>query len=150
MRSLHNAQRREDLTAAAHAFLASLPPQRELDTPFGLLLLCHGVGGSDMRRLSARDEGYALETQDELAELLQASKHALVVGGHTHERMVRRFHAADLRRAGPATLVFVNAGTLARAHTPCCVLDVGNAPSVRFFDLADAALPRPLESFALP
>jgi predicted phosphodiesterase len=150
MRSLHHAHRKGELTPATLAFLQSLPPVRDVETPLGLLLLCHGVGESDMRRLSADDMGYALETQDELAALLQANRYAIVVGGHTHERMVRRFRASDLRIAGDATLVFVNAGTLARDHTPCCsVLDFIDG-TVRFLELDDPSAPRASESFALP
>jgi predicted phosphodiesterase len=150
MRSLPNAKTRDDLTPSALAFLESLPAVRDIDTPLGLLLLCHGVGESDMRRLSAEDAGYALETQDELASVLEAHRHAIVVGGHTHARMVRRFRASDLRRAGDASLVFVNAGTLARDHTPCCALLDCKASVVTFFDLEEPSTPRAGESFALP
>ncbi len=149
MRSLPHAQTRDDLTPSALVFLESLPAVRDIETPIGLLLLCHGVGESDMRRLTVEDEGYALETQDELASLLEANRHAIVVGGHTHERMVRRFRAPDLRRVGDASLVFINAGTLARDHTPCCALLDCEHSTVHFFDLEEPATPRAGESFAL-
>jgi len=63
----------------------------------------------------------------------------VAVGGHTHERMVRRF----------SSLVFVNAGTLASHRSPCCaILDVAKA-EVRFFELDDATAARPSEEISL-
>ncbi len=154
MRSLSYAHVRHDLAPSSVALLESLPAVRDVETPAGLLLLCHGVGHSDMRRLWTHDEGYALETNDELALLLQANHHAIVVGGHTHERMVRRFRAVELRIEGEATLVFVNPGTLNRDATPCCaILDCSTRPedrTVRFFELEDPDVPLPSETLALP
>jgi predicted phosphodiesterase len=143
MRALPRAHARESLAPQSIALLESLPPTREIDTPRGLLLLCHGVGEDDMQRLGPDDEGYALETNDALVALLRAGRHRFVVGGHTHDRMVRRF------ATGGGELVFVNAGTLARDSAPCCaVLDL-EAKSVRFFDLDDPDAPRPAESLPL-
>jgi predicted phosphodiesterase len=150
MRSLRHAHVKSDLAPSSLALLESLPAVRDVETPLGPLLLCHGVGHSDMRRLWEHDEGYALETNDELALLLQANHHAIVVGGHTHQRMVRRFRASDVRIEGDATLVFVNPGTLARDHTPCCAVLDCSARTVRFVDLDDPAVPFPLEEVALP
>src|SRR5262249_46853384 len=117
---------------------------RDIDTPIGKLLLCHGVGGNDMQNLKPDDTGYALETNDELTALLRSARHTIVVGGHTHERMVRRFQAP-----GGAPLCFVNAGTLAPHPTLCGgVLDCA-ARNVRFFDLDDPNAPRPAETFRL-
>ena len=139
VRDLPRAHRLEDLAAQTVAFLEALPPVRELDTPLGLLLLCHGVGEDDMQRLRPDDDGYALASNDALTALIDAGRHALVVGGHTHERMVRRFGG----------LVFVNAGTLARDATPCCaVLDLADR-RVRFYDLDEPAAPRRAEELAL-
>jgi predicted phosphodiesterase len=150
MRSLPNAHLRADLAPASLELLESLPVTRELETPLGRLLLCHGVGASDMQRLRPDDVGYALQTNDDLARLLQASTYTIVVGGHTHERMVKRYRAADLELAGDGTLVFVNAGTLARDHTPCCgILDCAKG-SVAFFDLDNPDAPEPRESLPLP
>ncbi len=146
VRSLPHAHLRTELTAASIALLEALPATCEIESPLGPLLLCHGVGESDMRRLWPHDEGYALETNDELAELLRSNHFAVVVGGHTHERMVRRFRAADARVPGHASLLFVNPGTLKRADSPgCAILDFA-ASCVRFFDLDDPAAPIAAES----
>jgi len=150
MRTLPHAHSRAMLAPESIALLSSLPILREVETLAGTLLLCHGVGHNDMVRLSPRDDGYALETNDELRRLLDERRHSLVVGGHTHERMVERYRANDLRLEGDASLVFVNAGALARAEVPCCaVLDL-RAGRVSFFDLADAEAPGELESRLLP
>ena len=140
MRMLPNATDRAALAPQSLAFLASLPRVREVPTARGLLLLCHGVGDDDMQRLRPDDEGYALQSNLALAALVDAKRFVFAVGGHTHERMVRRF----------GDLVFVNAGTLAHDHTPCCaIFDVGGA-SVAFFDLDDPRSPRPEEVIAIP
>lgn len=89
-------------------WLAALPPTRRFDTIAGPLLLGHGIGARDMARLHAADTGYALEYQDELWALLAAREIELFVGGHTHERMARRFEH----------LFVINPGTLARKDHP--------------------------------
>jgi predicted phosphodiesterase len=64
--------------------------------------------------------GHALETNDRLHEILADERFALVIGGHTHRRMVRRF----ARRRGPSVTI-VNAGTLCADAEPCAlVLDL--------------------------
>jgi predicted phosphodiesterase len=150
MRSLPHAHLREDVAPATMALLGALPPVRTVETPLGSLLLCHGVGDNDMRRLTMDDDGYALEVNDELATLLEPNHPAIVVGGHTHERMVKRFRAADVRKEGDATLVFVNAGTLARHATPCCGILDCDERVVRFFELDDPEQVAAAECVPLP
>ncbi|HEU4536333.1 MAG TPA: metallophosphoesterase family protein [Polyangiaceae bacterium] len=141
MRSLADAHRAERLTAATRAFLASLPPTREFETPAGRLLLCHGVGDDDMAQLRPYDEGYALANNAALARLRAAGRYRFAVGGHTHRRMARRF----------GDLCFVNPGTLFREHEPgFATLDLG-AGAVQFFEWrAPGGAPTPLEPLPLP
>jgi predicted phosphodiesterase len=140
MRTLPNAHHKETLAPQSLALLSSLPRVREIQTPRGLLLLCHGVGEDDMQRLGPDDEGYALESNLALAELVAAKRFAFAVGGHTHERMVRRF----------GDFVFINAGTLAFDRAPCCsVFDVEHG-RVAFFDLEDPSSPRAGEEIVIP
>ena len=75
---------------------------------------------------------------------LRASDLALVVGGHTHQRMVRRF----------GRLTIVNAGTLAGASTnaseaPCFVFADLDAGLVQFFDLDAEGRVREAERFVI-
>ena len=97
---------REGVGLAARAYLASLPATLAFDTPAGRLLLCHGLGEDDMARLCPYDEGYALEANHALHALVGAAEYRLVIGGHTHHRMVRSLYGAT----------FINPGTLLREH----------------------------------
>lgn len=99
---------RFDAGPAALAWLAALPATRDLATVAGPLLLCHGVGADDMQRLRPDDEGYALSSNFALEELLADGAYRWMVGGHTHEPMIRRF--------GPLTVL--NPGTLCRRDRP--------------------------------
>jgi predicted phosphodiesterase len=61
-----------------------------------------------MAGVSPDDFGYALESNFELQALLQEGAFDIVLNGHTHKPMVRRFGRMSI----------VNAGTLFRHHTP--------------------------------
>ena len=70
---------------------------------------------------------------DELAALRADSRIAYMVGGHTHEPMVRTFARQDAR-----ALVVINAGTLARRDgSGFAILDVERRV-VRFLVVDDA------------
>jgi putative phosphoesterase len=140
MRTLPNAHHRSELAPQSLALLSALPATRDITTPRGLLLLCHGVGDDDMQRLKADDEGYALESNLALAIVTDARRWTYAVGGHTHERMVRSF----------GDLIFVNPGTLAFDHAPCCAIFDVEGDRVGFFDLEDPRAPRPEEEIAIP
>jgi len=88
------------------SFLSSLPKTRTYDTRRGRLLLCHGMGDDDMGALLSDDEGYALESNFELQELIVPGRYGVVVAGHTHRAMVRRLNDTW----------FVNPGTLRGDH----------------------------------
>jgi predicted phosphodiesterase len=94
--------------AWALQWLDALPPTREMDTVAGRLMLGHGIAGSDMARLRPRDTDYDLYYQDALWDLYARRDIALYVGGHIHERMMRRFDH----------LLILNPGTLARDDQP--------------------------------
>jgi putative phosphoesterase len=140
MRSLPNAHHKRDLAPQSLALLSALPATREIQTPEGLLLLCHGVGDDDMQRLRPDDAGYALDSNLALAGLLDLKRWTFAVGGHTHERMVRKLE----------DLVFVNPGTLAEGNAPCCAIFDVEDGRVAFFDLEDPSAPRPGEVIAIP
>ena len=80
-----------------------------------------------MGQLRPDDYGYALEANTSLQKLLAGREAELVIGGHTHRRMVRRL----------GDVWFVNAGTLHRAFgAGFAVADLGGA-AVQFYDLLD-------------
>jgi len=149
VRSLAHAHLRRDLSPGSLSLIESLPPTRDIETPLGRLLLCHGVGDDDMVRLRDGDDGYALRSNEALAALLAAGRYALAVGGHTHERMVRRIDARDAGAPGSASIVFINPGTLARDATPCAAILDCAAREVRYVELEDPARPTPGETVAL-
>jgi predicted phosphodiesterase len=109
MRHLTDATAATRLSARTRAFLASLPVTRRIATTRGALLLCHGMGDDDMCTVRPGDEGYAIEVNTQLQRLIHSGDVAMVVCGHSHHRLVRRF----------GSLTVINAGTLLRGHSPC-------------------------------
>jgi predicted phosphodiesterase len=114
LRDLPHAHRMTDLAVETVTFLKSLPPTIVLEIPGGKLLLCHGVGDNDMQRLVPDDHGYAIASNDALMKVLFDPTIRVMVAGHTHVPMVRRFERAP----GKPPLVVVNPGTLARDDKP--------------------------------
>jgi predicted phosphodiesterase len=113
--------------------LKTLPRTVTLDVPGGKLLLCHGVGENDMIRLGADDGGYAISSNEDLLKVLFDATVTVMVCGHTHAPMVRRFE----RGGGKLPLVVVNAGTLAREDAPGFALLDTATRRVEFHSIAD-------------
>lgn len=114
MRMLPDTQHKSDLPESTLSFLRSLPAVVPLKSSDLRILLCHGVGRNDMNFLNPEDDGYAVESNMELQELMRSRRFDLMINGHTHKRTVRRF--------GP--LWNINAGTLIRDQSPSvCTLD---------------------------
>lgn len=135
MRELKGATLEAD--ESTRSFLASLPATRRFDTPKGDLLVCHGVGENDMVNLRPDTRGYALQSvMPSLRPLLLDTSLRFMLGGHTHQRMVRTFEG----------LTVINAGTLVDHggdHEPpgFILLDV-EADEVRCWDFeGDVAKP---------
>lgn len=99
------------LTRDTLLFLRALPVTRRLPTLRGDLMLCHGVGDNDMVRLHPQDQETSRAATHALEVLLADADLRVVVGGHTHRRMVRSF-----ARPGGPPLVFINPGTLHRGY----------------------------------
>ena len=114
MRTLPNAHVMTGLAPESIEVLKALPSTLMLDVPLGKLLLCHGTGSNDMRKLGPDDSGYAISANDDLLKVLFDASVAIMVCGHTHVPMVRRFE----RGSGKPALLVVNAGTLAREDKP--------------------------------
>ncbi len=127
MRGAPDATPSDGLTEASREWLTALPPTRSFVTPMGNLLLCHGLGSNDMRRLTQDDSGYALEANVELQDLLSDRSHALVINGHTHGAMVRAFPG----------LTVINAGTLRRDHDPVFAVADFMARTVQYHLIGD-------------
>lgn len=134
LRTLPHAHRMTQLAEETIAFLKELPETLSLDlaaaSGSGRLLLCHGVGKNDMCRLTPDDYGYAISSNEDLLALLFDPTIHIMVGGHTHKPMLRRF----ARASATSALWVVNPGTLARDNNPgYAILDLGRA-SVDFLE----------------
>lgn len=106
-------------------WLASLPPTRRFETPLGDLLLCHGIGDDDMAVLRSSSDDYELVWLEALHRLQADTSVAWMVGGHTHERMVRVLDK----------LTVINAGTLHRGYRQGFIIVDLPARTVQCFDL---------------
>lgn len=127
MRDLPGATDHDELAPGALQYLSALPATRELDTPLGKALLCHGMGDDDMAAVQPFDHGYALESNDALQTILRERRYAYVISGHTHRAMVRVI----------GDLTVINAGTLLTGQIPCwSVLDFGKR-LIQFYEIAD-------------
>jgi predicted phosphodiesterase len=120
-----------------------------LATVRGDLLLCHGVGDNDMVRLHPEHQETVARGDACARGAARRPALRLVVGGHTHRRMVRAF-----ARAGGPPLVFINPGTLHRGYPASfAVVDLGRG-QVEFFEvLAEPGSPvvvEPAEVALLP
>lgn len=113
MRDLPEATQANSVSKSAIDYLASLPATIEISTVRGPALLCHGLGDADMASVGPDDEGYGLEVNAELNKLIDEGRYKIVMNGHTHQRMVRRFGRG---------LTIVNAGTLKHDQEPGFVL----------------------------
>jgi hypothetical protein len=138
MRDMPDALETEALLPKDRAWLGALPMTLKFDTPLGPLLPCHGLAGNDMGSVTPDDYGYALEVNDDLQKLVREGQFSIVVAGHTHRRMVRRF----------GDLVIVNPGTLLKAHEPCFAVVNFDARAVQFLDVAGAVV-RPMPAVSL-
>ncbi|MDC0712043.1 metallophosphoesterase family protein [Stigmatella sp. ncwal1] len=140
MRSLPDATEPDSLPPHVQAWLASLPRTRELHTPAGALLVCHGLGEDDMAQVTPEDQGYALEVNEALWALVRARRWRYVINGHSHRRMVRSFEG----------LTVINAGTLHEGHDPCFGLIDLSRREVAFYDIHDDWIAEPPQVLPLP
>jgi len=100
LRQLKNATQLTDINKNSYQYLANLPATKVLETPEGLLLLCHGLDTDDMIKLNPDDYGYAIESNLPLQNLINDQKYRFVINGHTHLRMVRKFENLTIINAG--------------------------------------------------
>ena len=128
-----------DLNDDHRAWLVALPSSRRFASPRGGVLLCHGVGDDDMAVLRPDTDAHSLRWMSGLHELQRDPTVALMVGGHTHQRMVRALPG----------LTVINAGTLHRGYAPgFIVVDLGTA-RVETFDIDGGAV-RAAETLDIP
>jgi predicted phosphodiesterase len=137
-RTLDNAT--SAINATSRAFVESLPQTRRYATPNGTALLCHGVGEDDEAWLLPDSRGYALQDIPTLRELMLDEEVQFMLGGHTHERMVRVFPG----------LTVINAGTIHRKNEQTFMLADFGAMRVGFYSAAEGTTGDLVEQFDLP
>lgn len=100
----------------SRAFIENLPTHREIATPDGLLLLCHGMGTSVYELVNDIhfDNSENINPKSEFQRILTEKKYSFVVSGHTHAVLARRHEG----------IAFFNAGSLCGGgYAGYCVLD---------------------------
>jgi predicted phosphodiesterase len=123
MRELRHAHLLANTEPAALAYLMDLPVTREFRSPRGHVLLCHGLGTSDMAGVKPDHEGHDITSNTELKQLITERRYRFVLNGHTHRPMLRTF--------GPLSII--NAGTLLRDDERCFTyVDFERGELVRF------------------
>jgi predicted phosphodiesterase len=113
-------------------YIRDLPLELEFTTAAGNLLLCHGLGKKTMAKVRDDDEGYALENNFELQDLIKSRRCRFLINGHTHYKMVRNF----------GSMTVINAGSLLYEDAGFMTLDF-EARLLRFYTLS---LPAPVLS----
>ena len=108
-RELRDATAVADVSKDSRTFLERLPRMVEIATARGTALLCHGLGPNDMAKVGPDDFGYALDSNDDLQNLLRSGHYRWVINGHSHRQMVRAFPG----------MTIINAGTLKPGHASC-------------------------------
>jgi putative phosphoesterase len=122
MRELENSTILKNVASSDLEFLKNLPRTIEVSTTAGRLMICHGILENDMNKINPTDEGYAVDSNEDLQKLLSMNT-PFVINGHSHRRMVRKF--------GNCTII--NAGTLDRRHEPCCGIVDFATKKVQFY-----------------
>jgi predicted phosphodiesterase len=130
----------EALSESATELLRGLPRTRLYDTPAGRAMLCHGVGKDDEAWLRPDTRGYALQDIPTLRELMLDDTIQFMVGGHTHQRMVRVFPG----------LTVINAGTIHRKDEQTFTVVDFNTMKVAFYSAAVQDTGKLIEQVDLP
>ncbi|MFW2387184.1 MAG: metallophosphoesterase family protein [Polyangiales bacterium] len=137
-RSLENAT--AAVSDASRAFIEGLPQVRIFATPAGNALLCHGVGEDDEAWLLPDTRGYALQDIPTLRELMLDEDVLFMLGGHTHEHMVRAFPG----------LTVVNAGTIHRKDEQTFTIVDFDSMRVSVYSAAEGRTGELVEEVELP
>jgi putative phosphoesterase len=132
VRDIAGATPQSALEVSEYSWLEHLPKTISFETPRGRVLLCHGMGEDDMNRIYPDSDGYEIESNLTLSEILKAKEYSFVINGHTHEAMVRRIQG----------LTIINGGSLCRQPRPVCSVVDFEDGSVQFFEITPDAVLR--------
>ena len=107
-RHVPNAHFAASMSEDSLDYLRNLPRQVVVQTIKGPLLLCHGVGKNDLRKVWPGTERMAPETSPELDQLIEGGAFRWVINGHMHFQTLIRFES----------LTLINGGSLAGKRWP--------------------------------
>ncbi|MCZ6805986.1 MAG: metallophosphoesterase family protein [Deltaproteobacteria bacterium] len=130
----------QEISEESLAFIRSLPKMRHYQTLNGKTLLCHGVGEADEAWLLPDTKGYALQDIPTLRELMLEDDVQFMIGGHTHERMVRVFPG----------LTVINVGTIHRKNEQTFAVIDFDEMRVEYYSAAADSTGKLLEELELP
>lgn len=117
LREVPEAHLRREHKDESVEYLSNLPATIVVPTVLGDVLLCHGVGKNDLRKVWPGTPRMALERSHELDGIIAAGTTPLVLNGHMHYRVIVNFEG----------LTLINAGTLKGVHRPgVSILDLQN------------------------
>ncbi len=136
MRNVPQAHRLSEIAPSSRDYIESLPAMRTIDTPLGAALLCHGVGGNDLRKVWPGSVRMPIERSPELDALIELGEVRFVMNGHMHYRVIVNFEQ----------LAVLNAGTLKGEHRPGVSIVDFDAQTVNAFEFgADFSMHRVAE-----
>jgi predicted phosphodiesterase len=102
-RHVPNAHTKCSISARSIEYLENLPTQIELNTIAGNLLLCHGIGDNDLKKVWPGTERMAIERSLELDQIIASGDYRMVINGHMHFKTVINFASLTLLNAGTIT-----------------------------------------------
>ena len=126
-RHIPAAHLRSDLSSDCLNYLRQLPKQIVIETIGGSLLLCHGIGNNDLRKVWPGTDRMPIERSKELDTIIATDNHRFIVNGHMHFKTIIHFES----------LTLINAGTITGTRWPGFTLidfEIGIIDTFRFED----------------
>ncbi|MFP6806685.1 MAG: metallophosphoesterase family protein [Pseudomonadales bacterium] len=102
-RHIEMAHTRQSITAHSINYLENLPSQIELATVAGTLLLCHGIGTNDLKKVWPGTKRLKMEKSRELDRIIASDKYRIIINGHMHFNTLINFDSLTLLNAGTIT-----------------------------------------------
>ena len=102
-RDIPGAHMRSDLSPNSLHYLTRLPKQITIKTIAGSLLLCHGIGDNDLRKVWPGTDRMPIERSTELDAIIASDNHRFMVNGHMHFKTIIHFESLTLINAGTIT-----------------------------------------------
>jgi predicted phosphodiesterase len=130
VRHLPDAHRLDTIKERTEQYLRSLPRSVTLETTLGSLMLCHGVGESDMAKIWPGTSRSPIERSTRMDEIIASDRFRFLVNGHLHYRVMIDFE----------NLLVLNAGTLKGQYAGVTVMDF-QADGVASFAISDEGSP---------